>query len=97
MQDFFDKNLLQSIVSGIIIMFLSILLGSKVKTPKTSGKAWKVVVIIGWIIILSGFYEMIVSTQTGIFRASYFFFGIFISIIGWAITKVGKFFIWWHH
>ena len=97
MEDFFDKNFLQSIVSGIIILVISTLLGVKAKQPDTAGKGWKIVIIIGYIMIFTGFYIFAINVKKGGLNNPYTGAGISLFIIGIVVRLVGKFFNWFNH
>jgi hypothetical protein len=44
----FDKNFLQNIVGGLVVLFISILLSGRAKSAPTSGKGGKIAIIVGW-------------------------------------------------
>lgn len=97
MANFFDKSFLQSIVSGIVILVISVLLGAKTKTPNTAGKGWKIVMIIGYIMIFAGLYIFAINVNKGGFDNPYTGLGVVLFILGIPVRLIGKFFDWFHH
>lgn len=95
MRNFFDVNLFQQIVSGLVVLVVSIWLGGKT-SPTTDGKGWKTVVIIGWIMIIGGLYIAGINAQNGGFNNPYTGLGLSMFVIGIPIKYLGKFFVWWH-
>jgi len=96
MDDFFDKNLLQNIVSGLIIMFLGFLLVGRSSKSTSSGKFWKVAVIIGIGMMIGGVYLFVTYFPDGGMYNVYASAGVSILVLGYIIKKVGDFFNWWH-
>ncbi len=97
MADFFDKNFFQSIVSGIVILVISTLLGIKTRQPDTAGKGWKIVVIIGYIMIFFGLYVFAINVNKGGLNNPYTGLGISLFVFGIIVRLVGKFFDWFRH
>ena len=78
MNDFFDKNLLQNIIVSVFILLVSILLGARTKKSQSisiSGKDWKILIIISWIMILGGLYLFIENYTYGDFNNPYLVVG----------------------
>jgi hypothetical protein len=97
MHDFFNVNLFQQIVSGLVVLVVSILLGNRTAKSKVIGKGWKITVIIAWCMILGGLYIIGLNTPNGGIYNPYVGMGLSITILGLLLKYVGKFFIWWHH
>lgn len=96
MLDFFDKNLFQQIVAGLVILVISFLLGTKSTYQSNDCKSWKILVIIAWLMILGGFYLFISHFSNGGFNDFYTGMGLSIGILGLLLKYFGKFFIWWN-
>lgn len=97
MADFFDKNLLQNIIGGIIVLFISILFASKTLTvPTTSAKKWKVVVILGNFMIFGGFLSLATHYADGGFNNPYASIGLLSAVFGLPVKYLGRLFVWWH-
>ncbi len=97
MSHFFDVNLFQQIVSGLVVLFVSILLGSRTTKGVTNGKGWKVVVIISWVMILGGLYLAGINAPNGGWNNPYVGMGWSVALLGLLLKYLGKFFLWWHH
>ena len=97
MSDFFDKNLLQGIVSGAIILLISIWLGGRAQSSPTTGKGWKITVIFAYVMIFGGLYLFASNLTDGGFNNPYTGMGLSLAILGVILRFIGKFFIWWHH
>jgi hypothetical protein len=97
MFSFFDKNLFQQVVSGLIVLLVSIWLGGKATSTPLIGKGWKLTIIISWVMILGGLYIMASTHPNGGWSNPYVAMGAGSFIIGLALNRVGKFFDWWHH
>lgn len=95
MSDFFDKNFLQGIVVTLLGVILSIWLSSRA-SPTTTGKNWKIVVILAYILIFVGLYIIGSNVNKGGLNNPFVGLGMFTVIVGWALKHVGKFFIWWN-
>ncbi len=95
MQHFFDVGLFQQIASGLVVLLVSIWLGAK-SGPTTYGKGWKIIVIIGWMMILGGLYTAGLNSQHGGFSNPYTGLGLSLFILGIPVMYLGKFFVWWH-
>lgn len=93
LSNFFDKNFAQSIVTGLIVLLVSIWLSGQART--TSGKRWKVVVIIAYTLILGGLYVLASNVQNGGFANPYVGMGLVMALLGFALKYLGRFFIWW--
>lgn len=57
MADFFNQNLLQNIVGGIIVLFLGFLLSGG-SSSSGSGRGWKTLVILATLIMMAGGFLM---------------------------------------
>ena len=95
MQNLFNASLFQQIISGLVVLFVSIWLGGK-SSPTTDGKGWKTVVIVGWVMILGGLYMFSQNFPSGGFNNPYTGMGLSIFILGLPVKYLGKFFVWWH-
>lgn len=95
MENFFNANLAQQILSGIVVLVVSIFLGAK-SGPVTYGKGWKIVVIIGWMMILGGACIGISSFSNGGFANPYTGLGLSLFVFGIPVKYLGQFFVWWH-
>lgn len=97
MADFFDKNLLQNIIGGIIVLLISILFARKtLSAPTTSAKKWKAVVILGNFMIFGGFLSFGTRYAEGGFNNPYASIGLLSAVFGFPVKYLGKFFVWWH-
>lgn len=97
MENLFDKNLLQNIIGGVVVLLISILLGSRSKTRTSSDKKWKVVAIIAWAMIIAGTYIFLTNlVKNGNFHNPYIGLGVTMLILGAILEIIAKFFIWWH-
>ena len=94
--NFFDKNFWQSIVSGLAILLFTAWLGKGSKPKQTTPKGWKVTVIVGWLLMLGGFYEFAVSAPNGGFNNPLTGMGFSFFFIGLILWGLGKFMVWWH-
>lgn len=95
MENFFDINLFQNIFSGAAVLILSIFLSAK-SGPVTHGKGWKIVVIIGWTMVLGGLYMWILNFPNGGFSNPYTGLGLSLFVFGIPVKYLGQFFVWWH-
>ncbi|MDD5071448.1 MAG: hypothetical protein PHQ42_01800 [Patescibacteria group bacterium] len=95
MDNFFDKSLLQNIVSGLIIMFFGFLLVGK-SSKSITGKFWKIVVILGIGMMIGGVYLFVKYFPNGGIKNIYASVGISTLVFGYIFKKVGDFFNWWH-
>jgi hypothetical protein len=93
--NFFDKNLFQQIFAGIVILLIAGFFSGKQieKETVSSSKKWKIVVILGWILIIGGALFTINSFNGGIYNP-YIFTGIGLAFLGLVLNWIGKFFIW---
>lgn len=96
MSDFFDKTFAQGIIASIAVLLISIWLGGQAK-PISSGKGWKIVVIVSYTMILGGLYMLGTHVQNGGLDNPYAGAGLSVAILGFCLKYVGKFFIWWHY
>lgn len=97
MHNFFDLNLFQQIASGLVVLFVSILLANKTAKTSVSGKGWKVVIIISWIMIIGGLYIVGLNAPNGGLNNPSVGLGLSLVILGIPLKYIGKFFHWWHH
>ncbi len=95
--NFFDISLFQQIASGLVVLFVSILLGSRTTKNNTGGKGWKVVIIISWMMIIGGLYIAGLNAPNGGLNNPYVGMGLSLAILGIPLKYIGKFFHWWHH
>lgn len=95
MSNFFDKNLLQGIVTGAFFLLLSIWLTSK-GAPGSAGKRWKISVILGNAMILGGLYMFARHYPSGHFNNPLAGMGLSIFALGIPVKYFGKFMVWWH-
>ena len=95
MDNFFGIGLWQQIVSGLVVLLVSIWLGGR-SSPATDGKGWKIVVIVGWVMILGGLYMFGVNMQAGGFSNPYSGLGLSLFLLGISVKYLGSFFVWWH-
>ncbi|MFA6253055.1 MAG: hypothetical protein WCV69_02195 [Patescibacteria group bacterium] len=96
MSDLFDKNLIQGVISSLLVLFISFLLGSRAKTPVPHDKTWKVVKIIAWLMIIGSAYMFLINISSGGFDNNYVGLSIPIFFLGIILELVARFFIWWH-
>jgi hypothetical protein len=94
MSDFFDKSLAQSIVAGLIVALISILLARRTKQT-SSGKGWKVVVVLSYLSILGGLVLYAQNAPHGGFENPYTGMGASLFFLGLIMNGVGRFFVWW--
>jgi len=99
MSDFLDKNLLQNLISGIIVMFVGFLfVGKNVNVNKaSSGKFWKSVIIISVLAMFSGFYLFVIYFSEEGLDSAYVNIGLLLFILGYIFKKIGKFLNWWNN
>jgi len=95
MNNFFDVNLFQQIVSGVVVLLISILLGKNTTKNTVNGKSWKVVVVISWVMILGGLYMISSNVNNGGIYNPYVGMGISSAFLGIILKYIGKFFLWW--
>ncbi|MDD3171642.1 MAG: hypothetical protein PHO86_04905 [Bacilli bacterium] len=93
---FFDKNLFQQIVSGLVILFVSILIGNKEIEKTSVSKFWKLIIILAWILFWGGLYLIIVNFPNGGIYNLKVCIGVSSASLGFIINIIGKFFIWWN-
>jgi len=96
MSDFFDKNFAQGIVTGLIVLFVSILLAGRFIPSSSTGKGWKIVVIFSYVLFFGGLYLFLFNFQRGGLNNPYTGMGFSMTMLGAILNGVGKFFIWWH-
>ncbi len=94
---FFDKNLFQQVISGLIVLLVSIFLGNKEVGKTTISKFWKLIIILAWVSLWGGLYIIFNNFSNGGIYNVYVSMGISLAIFGFFLNLVGKFFIWWQH
>lgn len=95
MLDFFDKSFTQSLIASLIVIPISIWLGGR--ALPSSGKGWKVMVIISYLLIFGGSYMIMSNVSNGGLNNLFVGIGITSAIFGFLLRCLGKFFIWWQH
>lgn len=95
MSNFFDKNLLQNVVGGLIVLVISVWLSRRTIQPDTSGKGWKIIIIISFIMILSGLYLLGKGSPNGGFDNPETSVGLSLLVLGVLLRYIGKFIGWW--
>ncbi|MCK5211903.1 hypothetical protein KAJ89_04335 [Candidatus Parcubacteria bacterium] len=95
MDDFFDKNFIQGLVSGVIILVMGFLLVGESSKRTSSGKFWKVIIILGVGMMIGGIYLFITYFPDGGLYNIYASAGISILVFGYLLKKTGDFFNWW--
>jgi predicted phage tail protein len=94
---FFDKNLFQQVVSGLIVLLVSVFLGNKEVGKITVSKFWKLIIILAWVSFWGGLYLIFNNLSNGGIYNVYVSMGISLAVFGIFLNLVGKFFIWWQH
>lgn len=97
MNDFFDKNLLQNFVVGLVIMFVGFLFVDKTSSKTGSSKFWKAVVVLSVLAMLGGFYLFMTYFPKNGFNSASASAGLALLIFGYIFHKLGKFFNWWNN
>ncbi|MFA5228816.1 MAG: hypothetical protein WC446_03580 [Candidatus Paceibacterota bacterium] len=93
---FFDKNLFQQIISGLVILSVSVLIGNKEVEKKSVSKFWKLIIILAWILFWGGLYLIIVNFPNGGIYNLEVSIGISSAFLGFIISIIGKIFVWWN-
>ena len=96
MSSFFDKPFFQQLIVGLILLLLSLWLGTRTAGPATGGKAWKIVIIVSWIMTLGGLYLLLLNLSNGGLKNEEAATGFGILFFGIVLNWIGKFFLWWH-
>jgi hypothetical protein len=96
MKDIFNAGLVQNIIGGVIVLFISILFARKTLASTTSAKGWKAMVVIGNIMIFGGILFAISHYSDSGLNNPYVNYGALTSIFGFPIKYLGRFFVWWH-
>jgi hypothetical protein len=96
MSNFFDKNFLQSVASGLLILIFSIWLSNRKQSTSYAGKNWKLAVITGNLMIFGGLYALAVNAPNGGFNNLYVDMGFSAFFFGFPVKYFGKFMVWWH-
>lgn len=99
-EQFFDftfwQMVLSKVFSGIVVSILLFWLGRRVVVHKRedTGKGWEMVVILSWLLFISGFFLMGHSSQT--FNDPYVGAGLFIVPFAYFVVRpIGKIGVWW--
>ena len=95
MADFFNQNLLQNIVGGVIVLFLGFLLSGG-SSSSGSGKGGKTLVILATLMMLGGFLMFGQADPKSGMNGAYFGAGLSLLFFGYILRKIGQFFLWWH-
>lgn len=97
MDTFFDKSLFQQIVSGLVVLLISILLSNKEIGKITTSKFWKLIIILSWILFWGGLYLITINLSSGGVYNIYVGAGMSLALFGFIVNLVGKFFNWWQN
>jgi hypothetical protein len=100
------NNLTTQIIAGVVATVIAAILLSifqlngqthKVITiqGKKASKGWKIVIVIAWLMIVSGFYLFLVNYINGGFENVYVGMGFSSFFFGLVLLAIGKFGRWW--
>lgn len=95
MDNIFNVNLFQQIVSGVVVLLISILLGKNTTKNTVNSKGWKGVVVISWVMILGGLYMISSNVNNGGIYNPYVGMGMISAFLGIILKYIGRFFLWW--
>lgn len=95
MNDFFDKNLLQNIIGGLVILFISYLLSRNAMPSVANKRGWKTVAIISWLLQVVAVIMFIVNAPSKGFDNTYVLLSLPLFLLGLGLKYIAKFFIWW--